>query len=294
MVGNSSASAITINNNSGGTINGVFNIATLLGFGGQAIVAQNGGGGSPGQVTTITNNGTIGVSLIGLGNVVDATSVVTYGGAAANVTNTGSITGRVGLGSSSGNTFLNAGTVNGSVHLGDSTGGNTFTAVAGSTVSAGGSLIGAGVLTGVTGVKVAAAGTVNAGAGTGAASNMLVLQDNASNNGPLSSIGWTNYIGFQKLTVNSGTWNLQGPWSGTGAVTLNGGLASFNDPGAFGLGTITSAGGSIAASTAGLTLANNFSLGSGLGLSLGGSNPFSLGGACCPVGVASPSLIPAW
>ncbi|WP_338141128.1 ESPR domain-containing protein, partial [Stenotrophomonas geniculata] len=129
VVGNSSASAITVNNNSGGTINGVFNIATLLGFGGQAIVAQNGGGGSPGQVTTITNNGTIGVSLIGLGNVVDATSVVTYGGAAANVTNTGSITGRVGLGSSSGNTFLNAGTVNGSVHLGDSTGGNTFTAV---------------------------------------------------------------------------------------------------------------------------------------------------------------------
>ncbi|MCC8319276.1 hypothetical protein LNN30_24475, partial [Escherichia fergusonii] len=92
------------NNNSGGQIKGVVNLATLLGFGGQALVAQNVNG-----TTTINNSGLISMSLIGLGSVSDATSVVTYGGAAANVTNSGTIDGRVGLGASGGNTFINSG-----------------------------------------------------------------------------------------------------------------------------------------------------------------------------------------
>jgi fibronectin-binding autotransporter adhesin len=190
VVGNNTAggSTITVNNQTGGQIKGIFNIGTLLGFGGQAITAQNAAGGT----TTLVNDGSIGMSLLGVGQLADATSVVTYGGAQANVTNRGSITGRVGLGASTGNTFTNAGTITGSVHLGDSTGGNTFTAVAGSSVVTGGGSAAAGVLAGVTGVKVAAAGTVDAGIGTGAANNTLVLQDNASNNGPASSSGWTN------------------------------------------------------------------------------------------------------
>ena len=95
VIGNGSAnnSAIVVNNNASGQIKGVVNIATLLGFGGQALVAQNVNG-----TTTINNAGLISTSLIGAGSVSDATTVVTYGGAAANVTNTGTIDGRVGLG----------------------------------------------------------------------------------------------------------------------------------------------------------------------------------------------------
>ena len=95
VIGNASSnnSAIVVNNNASGQIKGVVNIATLLGFGGQALVAQNVNG-----TTTINNAGLISTSLIGAGSVSDATTVVTYGGAAAAVTNTGTIDGRVGLG----------------------------------------------------------------------------------------------------------------------------------------------------------------------------------------------------
>lgn len=125
-------------------------------------------------------------------------------------------------------------------------------------------------------MKVAAAGFVDAGAGTGAANNTLVLQDNAGNNGPATSIGWSNYVGFQRLTVNSGTWNLQGPWSGTGAITLGGGLVNFNSNTSFGSGLFTVNGGTIAASGAGLALGNNFTLNNAL--TLGGTQGFALNG----------------
>lgn len=99
-------SAIVVNNNATGQIRGVVDTATPLDFGGQALVVQNVNG-----TTTITNAGLISASLIGAGSVSDAITVVTYGSAVANVTNTGTIEGRVGLGASGGNTFLNAGTV---------------------------------------------------------------------------------------------------------------------------------------------------------------------------------------
>jgi len=125
VLGNASANTIAVNNLAGGSMRGMFNIATLFGFGGQALTVQNGAGGT----TTIANAGTIGMSLLGGGNTADAGAVVTYGGANANLTNTGTITGRIGLGaaSSGSNTFLNAGTVNGSIYLGDSAAGSTFT-----------------------------------------------------------------------------------------------------------------------------------------------------------------------
>ena len=206
VIGNASAnnSAIVVNNNASGQIKGVVNIATLLGFGGQALVAQNVNG-----TTTINNAGLISTSLIGAGSVSDATTVVTYGGAAAAVTNTGTIDGRVGLGllavtrsSMRGGQWQRS--------PGDSTGGNTFTAVSGSSVVSGGGTALAGVITGVTGVKVAAAGSVDAGTGSGAANNTLVLQNVVSGpgsgtGGAVTTLGWNQYLNFQKLTVNSGT-----------------------------------------------------------------------------------------
>jgi fibronectin-binding autotransporter adhesin len=137
VLGNSSGNLINVNNQAGGSINGLFNIASLFGFGGQALVTQNGTGG----VSTINNSGTIGMSIFGgLGSTADAAAVISYGGGQTNFTNnTGAtITGRIGFGATTaagGNTFLNAGTINGSVYLGDTVNGNTFTAVSGSSVN---------------------------------------------------------------------------------------------------------------------------------------------------------------
>jgi hypothetical protein len=47
----------------------------------------------------------------------------------------------------------------------------------------------------------------------------------------------------------------------SGATTLNGGVAQFNDNAAFGSGVLTSNGGILQASNAGLTLANQINLG---------------------------------
>jgi hypothetical protein len=80
----------------------------------------------------------------------------------------------------------------------------------------------------------------------------------------VTTLGWNQYLNFQKLTVNS-TWNLQGAWAGAG-TTLNDGLVNFNNAGSFGTGLFTANGGAIASSTAGLKLANAFSLGGNLSL----------------------------
>jgi hypothetical protein len=131
-------------------------------------------------------------------------------------------------------------------------------------------------------VKVAAAG-IGRRRGS-AANNTLVLQNSASGpgsgtGGAVTTLGWNQYINFQKLTVNSGTWNLQGAWAG-GTTTLNDGLVNFNNAGSFGTGLFTANGGAIASSTAGLNLANAFSLGGNLSL----AGPMrSAWGACCPV-----------
>ncbi|WP_251266084.1 hypothetical protein, partial [Enterobacter hormaechei] len=76
--------------------------------------------------------------------------------------------------------------------------------------------------------------------------------------GAVTTLGWNQYLNFQKLTVNSGTWNLQGAWAGAGTTTLNDGLVNFNNAGSFGTGLFTANGGAIASSTAGLNLANAF------------------------------------
>lgn len=82
----------------------------------------------------------------------------------------------------------------------------------------------------------------------------------------MTTLGWNQYLNFQKLTVNSGTWNLQGAWGASGPTTLNDGLVNFNNAGSFGTGQFTVNGGAIASSTAGLNLANAFSLGGNLSL----------------------------
>ncbi|HUA81159.1 MAG TPA: transporter, partial [Dyella sp.] len=278
MLGNASANNISVTNESGGVINGLVNIASLMGFGGQALVLDNAGS------SVLYNNGSIGMSIFGVGTftTADAPAILAYGGGQMNLNNAGTITGRVGfLGSTIagfGNNFVNSGTINGSVYLGNSVSGNTFLAVSGSSVNNAGVATAGTMTVGSSTINFAAAGKVDAGTGSG---NALILQNSATGTGsgtggPVTTISAANYLDFQNLTVNSGTWNLQGNLV-SGSATLNGGLVNFNSAGVFGTGALTVAGGGIESAVAGLTLANNISLGTST-LSLEGSNAFSLGG----------------
>lgn len=278
VLGNSSASNITINNQSGGTINGLVNIASILGFGGQALVVQNAGS------STLYNSGSIGMSIFGVGTftTADAPAIVSYGGGQMNISNSGSITGRIGfLGSTVagfGNNILNAGTINGSVYLGNSVSGNSFTAVSGSSVNTAGVSTAGTMTIGASTINFAAAGVVDGGTGSG---NQLVLQNSSTGTGsglggPVTTISASKYLDFQNLTVNSGTWNLQGNLV-SGSATINDGLVNFNSAGVFGSGGLTVNGGGLEAATAGLSLANSVTLNGGL--SLDGANAFSLAGS---------------
>lgn len=271
-------STVTIDNL--GTMKGTtgllgLNLADLTGM---ALAVRNGAGGT----STLQNSGSIGssallgVSLLGS----DAPVIAAYGGAQVSFTNTntGIINGRTAFeASAAGNSFTNAGTISGSVSMGTNST-NTFTAVSGSSVNSGGSL-GLNLL-GVLGINLSFAptGEVDGGAG---GNNTLVLQNVVA--GPGSGIGGTEtsassatYINFQHLTVNSGTWDLQGALV-SGNATLNGGLVSFNNGANFGSAPITANGGAIKASISGLTLGHAITINAG-GLTVMGSNDFTLSG----------------
>jgi outer membrane autotransporter protein len=272
-------SAVTVSNQ--GTMIGTtgllgLNLADLTGM---ALSVRNGGGGT----TTISNSGTIGSKTL-LGVTVleaDAPVIAAYGGAQVNFVNTGTITGRTAFESSAtGNTFINAGTISGSVSMGTNST-NTFTAVSGSNVNNGTSL-GLNLL-GVLGINIgfAPTGEIDGGAG---GNNTLVLQNvlagPGSGAGPTASattVSSSTYVNFQHLTVNSGTWNLQGALV-SGDATLNGGVAIFDNDANFGsASTITSNGGGIGASLSGATLSKAVNLHAG-GLYLAGDNNFTLSG----------------
>jgi autotransporter-associated beta strand protein len=276
-IGNASSNTINITNATGGVLKGTTGLLglSLLTLDGMALNVQNGAGGT----TTINNAGTI--SSSGLLNVTllggDAPVVAAWGGAQINMTNaaTGKIIGRVAFekAATGGNTFYNAGEIIGSVSLGQN-GTNTFTAVTGSSVSTGG---GVGLnLAGLVGVNLgfAATGIIDGGAG---GNNTLVL-NNPANSGitGTGTISSANYINFNKLTLNSGTWALQGPVVSNTSI-LNGGLAQFDSATAFGTGLLTSNGGAIQALSNGLTLGNQVALGTG-GLTVQGANNLTLGG----------------
>ncbi|WP_233834130.1 autotransporter-associated beta strand repeat-containing protein [Paraburkholderia sp. ZP32-5] len=281
VLGTSAPNAINVNNETGGVLNGLVNIASLMGFGGQALIIQNGAGAT--GIAMIDNAGSIGMSIFGVGTftAADAPAILSFGGGETSLTNTGTITGRIGFAapSTSGqhNTLTNAGTINGSVYLGDTTGGNTFTAVSGSQVVDAGVATAGTMTVGASSVKFAAAGIVDAGSGSG---NTLILQNSASGTGsgttgPVTTISSSQYLDFQNLVVNSGTWTLQGDLV-SGGATINDGLVSFNSAGAFG-SSLTANGGGIESATAGEDLFIPIAL-SGASFSLQGTNPFTLSG----------------
>ena len=286
VIGNTAASTVNINN---AATTGVFrgtggllglNLSTLNGM---ALNVTNGTGGT----TNIVNNGTIDSSALLTLTLLPANTPVlaVQGGSQVNMVNSGSLVGRAAFEASpnplSGNTFVNSGTITGSVSLGAGST-NTFTGVTGSTVSAGG---GSGLsLGGLAGVNLTFAPTGQIDGGF-AGNNTLILQNPTGVGGGTTGTGTASsatYINFNNLTLNSGTWTLQGPLV-SGTTTLNGGVAQINNNLTLGSGTLTSSGGSLLASTNGLSLPNLITLGSG-GLQVLGTNAMTLAGAITGAG----------
>jgi|GEM_PF-2120059 len=286
-MGSTTASG-TVNVQNSGTVTGtgLVSVALLGALDGAALDLRSGSGGT----ITIDNaaSGVIGsAALLNIGVLSDSPTIAAYGGARVNASNAGTITGRVGLGTSAGNTFINRGAITGSVHMGVNSA-NTFTNVVGSSVSAG-SGIGVSILgpTG-TGLNFAAAGVVDGGAG---GINTLVLRNAVDGDASASGAGTVsaaNYINFQNLALNSGTWTLLGGPIASTNTTLNGGVAIFNTSDTFGTGLLTANGGTIQAGASGLNLANTVAL-NGAGLTTNAGNSFTLSGAVGGTGALTKS-----
>lgn len=290
MVGNSLSSSPTIHNAETGTISGTAGSdVTLPDLRRMAVNVQNGTGG----VTRMTNAGVINSTPIAgvMVSGADMPVVALHGGAQVEFVNTGIIVGRIGLEQArttgQGHNFVNAGTILGGVSLGLG-GNNTFTAVSGSAVMRGdGSATADQTVTSVPDLRFAPPGVVNGGGGGG---NTLVLQSvppsqgtGSGSTGPITTISGDAYINFQKLRVNSGTWNLNGgPLVDNGMVELNGGLVNLMAPGLLRLSQITADGGTLSAGS-GIVLDNPVQLGAG-GLTVGGISPITFSGTISGVG----------
>jgi outer membrane autotransporter protein len=277
VMGNAGASTQTVTNN--GVMAGTTGLS--IGLTGMALAVQNGAGGT----TNITNTGTmstsgiIGATMLG----PDAGVIAAYGGGQINLNNSGTITGRVGLGSSAGgNTFTNSGTVNGSISLGmNST--NQFIAVTGSAVNAaGGTGLSTNLGIGATTINFAATGTVDGGAG---GNNTLTLQQGFAVTGTIDN---GSYVNFSHLDVESGTWNLNGASSAWDAIVGNGATAIINNSQSLGTGTVVVNGGSIQSDVSGLTLSNNITA-TGSGLAISGGTGLELSGSISGAGTLTKS-----
>lgn len=284
VMGSGASTTYSITNLASGTIKGTAGVegATLTSLDGLGLNVNNGASG----VTNIVNSGLVNsVSLLNVTVVAsDALIVGVRGGGQVNMTNnaSGVLTGRTAFeASASGNAFTNFGTINGGVSMGAGGGANNFTAVTGSSVSAaGGTGQALGGLSGVN-LEFAATGQIDGGAG---GANTLTLR-NAANDHSSTGTGTASaatYVNFANLTVQGGTWALQGSLV-SGSTTLNGGVAQFSDPAAFGTGVLTSDGGAVQATANDLTVSNLLSLGAG-GLTVQGANSMSLTGTISGAG----------
>ncbi|WP_081033958.1 autotransporter-associated beta strand repeat-containing protein [Comamonas thiooxydans] len=277
VMGNASASTQTVTNN--GTMAGTTGLS--IGLTGMALAVQNGAGGTTNIINTgtMSTSGIIGATLLG----PDAGVIAAYGGGQVNVSNSGTITGRVALGSSAGgNTFTNSGTVNGSVSMGaNST--NQFIATTDSSVnSSGGTGLAVNLGIGSVTISFAATGTVDGGAG---GNNRLILQQGTSATGTINN---GNYVNFNHLDLQSGTWTLSGASGAVDATLGNGATAVVNNAASLGTGAISANGGAIQSTTPGLTLSNNIAT-SGAGLGVSGSSSLNLSGTVSGTGPVTQS-----
>ncbi|WP_313370228.1 autotransporter domain-containing protein [Achromobacter animicus] len=212
------ASTKAIRNYAGSSISGAFTSATSPST--AAIIVHNQRSGNDGR-TTIYNGGTIsakprgGITGIPNENVI---AIAAPGSAQVLMNNDGTVTGRIGFGSSApGNTLTNAGTITGSVALGNG-GGNRFIAKTGSSVLRGaGTAPGYITFLGTSSARLdfAPAGIVDGGEAGG---NTLELSAGVS---PTGAMAIQNYVNFNTLIIDSGVWTITGG-SSSSHTTLRG------------------------------------------------------------------------
>ncbi|MBR8653872.1 autotransporter domain-containing protein [Achromobacter sp. Marseille-Q0513] len=268
-----------IGNRANGLIRGAIGLysATMPDLAGLAIAVRN----APLGVTTISNqkDGLISAGIIAgvTRGAFDAPVIAAYGGGQVQVTNYGTIVGRIALEAPSGsntpgNTFTNAGNIQGSLSMGAG-GNNVFKALPNSSVT-GASGNGDQLVAGQSGLRFVRPGRVDGGG----AGSTLVLDDPAQNGISTNISGWT-YVNFGKLTVNDGNWRLaDAPLTTSGGdVTLKGGVVTVDDSGVLGTGVINAQGGRIASSVFRSTLTNDIVLGAG-GLTTSDANQLVLSG----------------
>jgi len=301
-IGNGSVNTLSIVNTATGTIGGVVGgEPSLPDLSSMAIAVHNGAGGT----TRLSNAGLIRSSprtgLIVAG--ADMPVIAAYGGGQVMFENlsSGTIIGRIALEEVGtpglGHSFANAGLILGGVSLGQG-GNNTFTAVSGSSVlRASGNATADLPVSTEPGLNFAPPGTVDGGAG---ANNTLVLQSvlpsagtGSGTPGAATTISGDQYINFDNLVVNSGTWDLTGSTLADSAVTFNSGVANITNNNVLGGAQITANGGTITGPASGLLLDNDFVLGAG-GLTLAGNNDILLDGTISGTGgltVAGPAVV---
>ncbi|VGO07702.1 autotransporter [plant metagenome] len=244
--------------NGAGSTQIVFNQGKIFGtysgeqsLDGLALMVQNGAAGR-----TIIENATGGEITAkptsGLPNALpsDALAVAAFGGAQVTLTNRGTITGRVSLSGTGGNTFNNLGTVVGSVHLGAG-GGNTFVASTDSSLSIdGGAATATQLLSGGQTLDFARTGVVDGGGG---GNRLNLIQGFAS----VGTIAVDRYLNFSTMNIEGGTWSLSGNASATSTTLFTGATVRIATADSLTAGTVTSRGATIESSTVNTTMPFN-------------------------------------
>jgi fibronectin-binding autotransporter adhesin len=282
IAGNGSASSIIIQSDNNGIIRGTARSpsAFLTTFAGMAVEVWNAVGGQ----TRINNAGLIASrDIAGLSTptvAADNALMAIRGGGQVIMSNvsSGRIIGRVAFERSSGlgNTFLNAGSIRGSLSMGAG-GVNEFTAVTLGSLTGDGSTTGS--LGNSLGYNLTFAPTGQVDGGAGGVNTLKLRNPGSSGSTGAVTISASQYVNFNYLEINGGTWTINGPLlsAASTSTTLASGTAIVDNSLVFGNGSVQANGGTLQSSGTNVNLANSISMNAS-GLTVTGSDNLTLSG----------------
>lgn len=276
------SNSVLVQNAAGGVLVGVGDAGSVAGLFGFALSASTQSSGS----IEVNNAGTMTTGAIPgvMRAAADRPVAALYGGGRISMTNTGAITGRVGMEASAsgqGNIFYNAGLIEGSVSMGQASA-NTFMAITGSQVTTGNGLATQPLSSVLPGVEFAVPGVVDGGAG---GNNLLVLSNvlpgaTMPGSTAVTAVMASTYRNFTSLNVAGGQWALTGGALASGNTRLEGGTLELGAGGTLGSGNIWGLGGALTVQNGVTANLNNIVLLSpGERLSVGGGGDLNLTGA---------------
>ncbi|WP_256680071.1 autotransporter-associated beta strand repeat-containing protein [Pseudomonas sp. Marseille-P9899] len=282
IAGNGSASSIIIQSDNNGIIRGTARSpsAFLTTFAGMAVEVWNAVGGQ----TRVNNAGLIATrDIAGLSTptvAADNALMAIRGGGQVIMSNvaSGRIIGRVAFERSSGvgNTFLNAGSIRGSLSMGAG-GVNEFTAVTLGSLTGDGSTTGS--LGNSLGYNLTFAPTGQVDGGAGGVNTLKLRNPGSSGTTGAVTISASQYVNFNYLEINGGTWTINGPLlsAASTSTTLAAGIAIVDNSLVFGNGSVQANGGTLQASGTNVNLANAITMNSS-GLTVTGGDDLTLSG----------------